>query len=258
MKKPRILIWDIESSKQKLEMLGWFRTGKPIFPDAKNVTDVKIHCIGYKWLGEKKTYVISVHDFKANFKKNPLDDSMVIKEFNKILKTADASIGHNLKSFDMKHVNTRILLNGLEPLIFPHPIDTLLLARSNFNLKSNRLDMIAQSLGLSVRKSPMCDQDWIDCFNGKLAAFKKMAKYCKKDIELTEAVYNELYPHVRNHPKISRIMGYSAAQAKGVCPKCASASNIKQGTIGTTSGIKQLRKCKDCNKVFEAEVVKNG
>jgi DNA polymerase elongation subunit (family B) len=256
MVKPKILIFDIENSMQKVEFLG--------FPSTKYPTRIqpqwiqgpqKIHCIGYKWLGDKKANVISVHDFKSAFKKDHMNDINVLTEFNKILKTADAVIGHNMKSFDLKHINTRIMMNKLEPMILPHPIDTLLLSRSNFNLSSHKLDELARALKLEVRKSPMCRQDWIDCYNGDLKAFKKMAKYCKQDIQLTEAVYNELYPYVENHPKISRIMGSTNQESYHICPVCNSKDNVKQGTRGTTTGKKQIRKCKDCGKVFLGEIL---
>lgn len=257
MTKPKVLIFDIETSLQEVSFRTFVNLKYPykIKPeDVKNPQ--KIHCIGYKWLGEKKTHVISVHDFPATFKKDHLDDSRVIKEFQKVLKQADAVLGHNIKNYDNKHVMSRILLNGAEPMILPHPIDTLLLSRKNFNLTSHKLDELARVLGLKVRKSPMSRKDWDDCFDGDLKAFKKMAKYCKQDIDLTEAVYNALYPYVQGHPNIARIMGATAAQAKGICPKCASKENVKQGTRGTTTGIKQLRKCKNCSKVFEAETIK--
>lgn len=259
MNKPKILIFDLETSLQEATIRGFLNTKYPINLKYDEIhSPQKIHCIGYKWLGEKKAHVISVHDFKSAFKKDHLDDSKVIKEFNKILKTADAVIGHNIKNYDIKHMNSRIMLNGLDPLILPHPIDTLLLSRKNFNLPSHKLDALARELGLVTRKSPMSRKDWDECFEGDVAAFKKMAKYCKQDIQLTEAVYNALLPYVQGHPKLSRIMGATAKEARGICPVCTSKSNTKQGTRGTTSGRKQLRKCKDCGKVFIAEPLTNN
>lgn len=256
-KKPRILIFDLETSMQEARILGFHSTKYPIKIKASEiVSPQKIHCIGYKWLGEKKAHVISTHDFPSSFKKDPLDDTRVVKEFNKILEKADAVIGHNIKNYDLKHLNARIMLNGLKPLILPHPIDTLLMSRSNFNLPSHKLDELARALGLDVRKSPMCRQDWVDCFNGDIKAYKKMAKYCKQDIQLTEAVYSALFPFVKNHPKISRIMGASAKDSNSICPVCNSVNTIKNGIHGTTSGLKQKRVCKDCGKPFIGEIIK--
>lgn len=256
-KKPKILIFDLETSMQEARILGFHSTKYPIkIKPNEIINPQKIHCVGYKWLGGRGSYVISVHDFPKNFKKDHLDDTKVVKEFNKILKECDAVIGHNIKNYDLKHLNARIILNGLEPLLLPHPIDTLLMCRSNFNLPSHKLDEVARYLGLDVRKSPMCRQDWVDCYNGEIKAFKKMAKYCKQDIKLTEAVYNTIYPYVSNHPKISRIMGATNKQSKSICPICNSDKYIKFGTRGTTVGVKQLKRCKNCGKVYEGEIIK--
>lgn len=258
LREPKILIFDIETSLQEVTMRGFFSSTRyPITVNPKDIKEPqKVHCIGYKWLGEKKSHVISVHDFKKSFNKDHLDDSRVIKEFCKILKDADAVIGHNIKRYDIKHINSRIMLNGLEPLILPHPIDTLLMSRSSFNFSSHKLDELARYLKLPVRKSQMCREDWDKCFDGEVSAFRKMAKYCKQDIELTEAVYKALCPYVKNHPKISRLMGASNKQSKTLCPVCNSWDTVKQGTRGTSTGRKQLRKCKDCNKLFEGEILK--
>lgn len=257
MTKPKILIYDIETSLVEATVRGFLNTKYDVRLKFDEInSQQKVHCIGYKWLGEKKAHVISVHDFPKRFKKDHMDDSQVIKEFQKILKQADAVIGHNIKGYDNKHVMTRILLNGAEPMIMPHPIDTLLLSRKNFNLTSHKLDSLARELGLDVRKSPMSRRDWDECFEGDIKAFKKMAKYCKQDIQVTEKVYNALLPYVQGHPNVARIMGATAKQAKGICPICNHDKNIKAGTRGTTVGIKQLRRCKNCGKVFEAETKK--
>jgi len=256
MKKPKILIFDIETSLQEATVRGFLSTRYDIRLKYDDIhSPQKIHCIGYKWLGEKKSHVISVHDFPKTFKKDHMDDSKVVKEFNKLLKEADAVIGHNIKNYDIKHMNSRIMLNGLEPIILPHPIDTLTLSRKNFNLPSHKLDALARELGLKTRKDPMGRSDWDKCFEGDIKAFKKMAKYCKQDIEVTEKVYNALLPYVQDHPKLSRIMGATNAQSKTICPVCTSKDSIKQGTRGTPRGKKQLRKCKDCGKVYEGENV---
>ena len=257
MKKPKILIWDIETSMQEATIRGFLNTKYPFKLKASEIKHPqKIHCIGYKWLGEKKSHVISVHDFPSSFKKDHLDDSRVVKEFVKILKQADASIGHNLKSYDMGHLNARLMLEGLPAILFPHPIDTYILSRSNFQLPSQKLDEIARFAGLPVRKNPMKREDWEKCYEGDLKSFKKMAKYCKQDIELTEAVYNWIYPYVKNHPKISRIMGATLKESHTTCPVCNSKESIKNGRIGSTTGLRQRRICTNCGKQWVAELIK--
>lgn len=257
-RKPKILIFDLETSMQEARILGFHNPRYPIKVKPEEIMNPqKIHCVGYKWLDKGKPEVISVHDFPSSFKKDHMDDTKLVKEFNKILKEADAVIGHNIKNYDLKHLNARIMLNRLEPIILPHPIDTLLLSKGNINLSSHKLDELARALKLEVRKNPMERKDWVDCFNGDLKAFKKMAKYCKQDILLTEAVYNELYPYVKNHPKISRIMGASLKESHAICPKCGSKDSIKNGRYGSTTGLRQKRICNSCGHPWIGEIIKN-
>lgn len=254
LKKPKILIFDIETSLQKVEYLDFvnLRTPKNIsYKDVKHPQ--KIHCIGYKWLGEKKAHVISAHDFKTAFKKDHLDDIKVLKEFSKVLKEADLVVGHNMARYDIKHINSRLTLNRLDPLVMPPVFDTLTLSRRNFYFSSHKLDELARMLRLDVRKSLMCREDWVDCYNGKISAFIKMAKYCKQDIHLTEAVYKAILPYIQKVPNINRILGYTLVKSRLKCPNCAENDNIKYGIKGTTTGRYQYRRCKNCGSVFKGE-----
>lgn len=253
-RKPKILIFDIETSMHELRSIGFHNTKYPVRIKASDITEVqRIHCIGYKWFGKGAPKVISVHDFPRTFKKNHLDDSKVITAFNKILEQADAVVGYNIKSYDLKHINSRNLLNKNPGIILPPEIDLFKIIKANFNLPSYKMDEVARFLGLSERKSPMERADWEKCYEGDLKSFKKMSKYCRQDIRLTEAVYRAVIPFIQKHPALSRIMGDTPKQSALKCPVCTSPDSFKNGFRGTKTGLRQRRICKECGVSWLAE-----
>lgn len=79
VKKPRILVWDLEIcctlNEYLLERLysGFLRPGMLMSGNLSHML-----MIGYKWLGEKKTYCKRIDEFPS-FKKDPTDDRELVK-----------------------------------------------------------------------------------------------------------------------------------------------------------------------------------
>jgi uncharacterized protein YprB with RNaseH-like and TPR domain len=108
---------------------------------------------------------------------------------------ADILAGHNLDLFDVKHVNARLLLNGLEPVIGKKTLDTLKIARSKFAFESNRLDFISQALGFRP-KDDIRNSDWLKIVTtGDAKTLKKVNKYCKGDVVNGKNVMQTLMKH---------------------------------------------------------------
>ena len=96
-------------------------------------------CYAAKWLGDNKVYFDSVN------KSSPKE---MLKGIHNLLNKADALISFNGINFDVKHLNAQFLLHKMKP---PSPfknIDLLRTAKSRFKFPSNKLDYIAQRLGL--------------------------------------------------------------------------------------------------------------
>ena len=68
-----------------------------------------IICITYCWNDGKPGKALS-WDYETQ------DSSLMIEEFDKIVKQADLVIGQNSDSFDIKHINTQRLMHGLTPM----------------------------------------------------------------------------------------------------------------------------------------------
>ena len=79
------------------------------------------------------------------------DDERIVLALAKLLRQADIVVAHNATSFDIPMFNSRLLLLGLEPMGRVKTIDTLRLARQNFNLSHNNLDYLASLLGVGAK-----------------------------------------------------------------------------------------------------------
>lgn len=196
MNKPKILIWDIESSYNAVLTFDTYEQN--ILLD-NIVTERYIHCISYKWYGSDKIYTISQLDDKSRFKKNIHDDYYVCKEFRKVISQADAWVAHYGRNFDIKMLNGRLLLNGLEPMPKIPSFDTCVLARRLFRLNFNNLDYLAKELNIE-RKLDTPKGLWKDCFNGDKKALKIMAKYNKHDVYMLEKIFEKLMPFIDTQP----------------------------------------------------------
>lgn len=124
-------------------------------------------------------------------------------------------------------------------------IDTLKVARSKFRFQSNRLNYIAEFLGLGGKIKTEYNL-WKDILlrNDKIA-MEKMIKYCKKDVTLLEQVFKALRGHMIPKTHYGVIFG----EDRGTCPECGSDDLMRNNKVITATGLTRIQyKCKTCNK----------
>lgn len=240
--KPRVLIWDIESSHNLVLSFDlWADDG---IPHRNVIQERHLFCIGYKWLGEKKIHSISILDDPKRFKKDHHDDFYVVNEFRKVLASADAQIYHHGDKFDLPMLNARLAFHGLDPLPKIPSIDTKKVAKKYFRFNSNRLDYLARFLGYKGKMENPSGL-WLDAFAGDEKALKHMEKYCRQDIDINEYVYDALAPFIQ---------GSKTNQVKGEvqCPRVGCGSfNLRRGGVNKTKaeiGTREYQRyqCNDC------------
>jgi regulator of sigma D len=197
-----------------------------------------IICACYKWQHEKKVHFV---EWKAG------DDKRVVKEMMSIMDQADEVIGHNSDRFDIPWVNTRAIKHGIKPVSNYKKVDTLKMARKNFNFNNNKLDYLSQFL-LGDEKIDTGGFDlWKSVMDGDESAMAKMVKYCKKDVVLLERVYNKLLSYSDN----AIHQGVSDGHGRWSCPECGSERVKKNKNRISSKGIKTHEmKCHDCNKFY--------
>jgi len=234
----KVLIFDIETAPNR----GWiWQLWNEITSYEFIENDWFILCFCAKWLGEKKIISSALPDFKE-YKKDKENDKKVLWELHDLLDEADVVVAHNGIKFDRKKVNTRFLLNGIPP---PSPyriVDTLRVARGHFSFVSNKLDVIAQILGIGSKNRHAGMKLWTQCMAGDKKSWDIMIKYCKKDVELLEKVYLALLPYMSQHPNA----GVYDEGDTPCCPKCGSDDIWWRGSYYTNAGKYKRFSCKEC------------
>jgi len=235
--KRRRLFFDIETSPNI--GLFWEAGYKKNITTDNIIRERAIICICYKWEDEKEVYALQ-WDAKQN-------DKRMLEQFVKVANTANELVGHNGDKFDLAWIRTRCLFHGID--MFPNyqTIDTLKVARSKFRFQSNRLNYIAEFLGLGGKIKTEFNL-WKDILlNKDKIAMEKMIKYCKKDVSLLEEVYKLLGNHIAPKTHYGVIFG----EDRGSCPECGADSKnlIKNMSRTTATGVVKIQyQCKVCNK----------
>jgi uncharacterized protein YprB with RNaseH-like and TPR domain len=233
--KRKRLFFDIETSPN----IGLFwEAGYKKNIDYSNIIQERaIICICYKWEDDKDVYSLQ-WDSKQN------DKAMLLK-FVEVANTASELVGHNGDKFDLAWIRTRCLFHGIQMFPTYTTIDTLKIARSKFKFNSNRLNYIADFLGLGQKIKTEFNL-WKDILLHKdKVAMEAMIKYCKKDVVLLEKVFKHLNTHIEAKTHYGVLFG----QYKGTCPECGSDDLAGAGTRTTATGVVKLRyQCKTCNK----------
>lgn len=201
-----------------------------------------------KWAGAKKIY--SARLTSAEAKKQ--DDLRLVTELADMIRQADVIAAHNLKRFDLKKVRQRILMNDLEPLPVVSTIDTLVYARKDFGFAHNKLDYLAQELGVGQKIDTDMDL-WIRAYHGDVKALKEMERYNRHDVVLLEGVFDKMRPHVT---RLTRL--YEADRDwEYICPNCG-AEGVQNFVVRkyyrTQAGTFPQYQCKECKRYHRGRI----
>lgn len=243
MNKPRILFFDIESSPLLGYAFGLYET---------NIVHVirtsHLLSFAWKWSDEKTIHVHSLPDYPL-YKKDPYDDTELLKDLHALMESADIEAAHNGDRFDIKMVNARFIEKGLPAIYKQQSIDTLKLAKKRFKFTSNKLTDLARYAGIGSKKETGGIQLWVDCLNGDKKAWKKMCSYNKHDVYLLEKIYYWLEPWSE--------LGYNLNAYNDTswsCPRCNSSDIRKKSSFRfTQNGKYQRYVCKSCDREFQGK-----
>jgi len=246
--KPKILLWDIETSLNEVRTFDLWNTN---IPHIRMQTPWIIFCAAWKWVGQKTIHTVSLLDDMTRFSMNHMDDGHVVEVLYGVLAEADAIVAHNGDKFDIKKFNTRAIKHGFDPLPNIVQIDTLKMAKQKFSFPYNRLDYLGEFLGVG-RKVHTEPELWDRCMDGDQKALKAMVKYNKGDITLLEAVYDKLSPWV---PTKLNMNHFSEGL---VCPKCGGDHVTRHKRRLTRVGAMIQFQCQGCGHYFSAPENKKG
>jgi hypothetical protein len=75
--------------------------------------------------------------------------------------------------------------------------------KANFKFPSNKLDYVAQALGVGAKFKHSGFELWIDCMAGDDKAWREMKKYQIQDVVLLEELYQVLLPWLPGASSVS-------------------------------------------------------
>lgn len=191
-----------------------------------------------KWLGEKKV------EFRSDFHDG---HEAMIRRAYELMDEADAIVHYNGKAFDIKWLNTEFLLLGLTPTAPHKDIDLLSVVRSRFKFPSNKLQYVANALGLGGKEDTGGFDTWVGCMAGDEKAWRAMKKYNIGDVELTERLYNRVRGWIKNHPSVLIHDGVDDPD-RPACPDCGSTHVQKRGYYYTKGSTFQRYQCQNIPK----------
>jgi len=240
-KNPKILYFDIESTRAKAEVEFWpgeQHKGLYIRPD--NITE-DWFVLGWaaKWVctSGMMSYVVKPSEAKKR------DDKRILKPLWDLFNEADILVGHNAKKFDVKKMNWRWMVNGYNP---PKPykiVDTLTEIGKIAAPTSKALDFIAKQAGLNGKMKHRLGL-FQECRDGIPDALRELRKYNEIDVIEGEAVYLWMRPWMSSHPN----MGLYYETDKPVCRNCGS-PNLdfdELSKVYTSANVYHCWTCKNC------------
>ena len=239
--KAKILVFDIETAPLLAHVWSPYAD---YVPNGQMIHDTFMLSYAAKWYGDPDIWSSSLTGKEARRQ----DDKRIVLQLADLIRKADIVIAHNVDKFDIPKVNQRLLMLGLEPLGPVRTLDTLRLAKQNFALAYNKLDWLAQSLGLGNKIKTDFDL-WKEAYHGDESALFEMLQYNEHDVVLLEQVFDKMKPYVKNLPRL-----FTADYARQMaCPFCGSDKLVKRGEYDTQANTFQKYRCSDCRKYSRAD-----
>lgn len=228
----KTLVIDIETSPNVADVWGLFN---------QNISLNQMHeagrilCFAAKWTDKRKVL------FHSEYADGRLD---MLQAAWDLMNEADAVVGWNSQSFDAKWLNAEFFVEGMtEPSPYKH-IDLMRTVKAKFRFPSNKLDYVG---GIAVNEHKVKHEGhglWVACMQGDPKAWKRMEKYNKGDVLLTDSLYWRLLPWISNHPNI----GLYNPTGEDQCPNCGEGHLIKRGFYTAETQRYQRYQCTVCAK----------
>jgi hypothetical protein len=225
----KILMYDIETTPIQAYTWGLWDQNIGI---NQIIKPTELLCFGARWYGQKKTVFKSVHhDGKE----------AMLQEIHKLMDEADVLMGWNSEAFDHKHLNREFIENNMLPPSPTKDLDLMKVVKSQFKFPSNKLDYVAQALGVGSKVKHSGFDLWIKCMEGDSKAWAEMKKYQIQDVALLADLYEKLLPWISSHPDFPL-----HNNSEDGCVSCGSSDLKEQGTVVSGTGKYNRYVCSNC------------
>jgi len=225
MTDAKILLWDTEFSPNR----GYFWS---LWPDRIGTDFVdetqRMLCFGAKWLG-KPTKVVDERVGRKD----------MLEQLRDLLLEADMVVSWNGAKYDTRMANREFIKEGLTPPAPYKEVDLMRIVKQRFAFASNKLDFVAQELGVGRK----VDTGGFDLWRGVMAndpkAWNKMRKYQKGDVDLLENLFHVLKPWIKMPHPVTDKTGLA-------CRNCGGTHLQSRGTSKTLQGEYPRFQCVTC------------
>lgn len=230
----KILLLDIETAPNLAYVWGLWDQN---VATSQVVNSGYVLCWAAKWLDKDNVIFDSI---------NKSGEMEMLRHIHNLLDEADVVVTHNGIKFDLPCLAKEFLLKGFKPPSPYKQVDTLTLCRKLYRFPSNKLDYVAQSLGLGNKVKHSGFELWVNAMKNDSGAWKEMETYNKHDVVLLELLYKKILPWIPNHPN------RAIQNGENVCPNCGSSKYQRRGrAISKTKSYKRYQ-CRDCGHWFKS------
>lgn len=243
---PKILVLDIETAPILASVWGLFDQNIPL-----GMIEQDWHLLSFaaKWLDEAPNKTIYMDQRNA---KNIEDDKKLLEGIWKLMNEADVIVGQNSNAFDLKKLNARFILNGMQPPSSYRKVDTCVIARNKFGFTSNKLEYLSGKLNIKYKKLKHAKfsgfELWKQCIAGNKEAWEEMKLYNIHDVLATEELYIKLRPWDNSiNPNL-----YTDTE-NTVC-SCGSKKFHNNGHSYTSAGKFKRYSCAECGAEVRSKV----
>ena len=230
----KILAWDIETGPNLAYVWGLWQQNV-----ALNQIEDRGEVLSFaaRWIDSPKNSIM------FEYAATDASKTLMLEAAWALLDEADALVSWNGKGFDTKHINREFLLAGMGPPSPAKEIDLMLIAKKKFRFVSNKLENVAQELGLGGKVKHSGFELWRRCLAGDGKAWAEMRKYNEQDVHLLVDLYYKLLPWLDGHPN----RNLYDPKTDG-CPRCPAGPEdlTRQGFRPTMTGMYQRYQCSKC------------
>lgn len=233
----KVLILDIETAPIRAYVWGIWQQNVNL-----NMIQSDWFCLTWaaKWLFEDKVYSAKINSEEVIRQ----DDKRIIQGIWELVNQADIIIAHNGEKFDIPRLNSRFILNGLQPPLPYQQIDTLKHIRRQFGFTSNKLDYVNKLLNLERKTDTGGFELWEKCMKGDQDALKLMEKYNVNDVRILEETYLHIRAWIKPHPNMGLFI---LDESQSRCPSCGSLELQEMGkNYYTSANAYVAQRCGNC------------
>lgn len=221
-----IKFWDTEFTPNAGYFWGLF--DQNIAPSFIDETQ-RMLCFGVKEY-KKKTLVVDERIGRRE----------MLTQLRDELDGVDLLVSWNGAKYDTRMANKEFVQEGITPPSPYKEVDLMRIVKQRFAFASNKLDFVAQQLGVGRKVDTGGFDLWRGVMAGDEKSWTKMRRYQKGDVDLLEKLFEVLKPWIR--------MPHPVTDREGlVCRNCGGSHLQRRGEARTLQSVYPRYQCQTCS-----------